>query len=88
MRPLIRRFLYYHLDEFLGKISTLPELIPETCKDVHPIAYACQRGAGPFEKVFAEIMAGTIPSFRHPEKIGVRAIYVHIADALAAKIPA
>jgi len=89
-RGSVRRVVFarQHLDDFLGKISTLPELILEDFNNLHPIAYACQRGAGPFEKVFNEIMAGAIPSFRHPDKIGVRAIYVRISDALEAKISA
>lgn len=89
-RGSVRRVVFarQHLDNFLAKISALPEFTLENANKLHPIAFACQRGAGPFEKVFNEIMVGTIPSFRHPEKIGVGAVYVHIADALAAKIPA
>lgn len=57
-RGSVRRVVFarQHLDDFLGKISSLPEFTLENPNKLHPIAYACQRGAGPFEKVFDEIM--------------------------------
>ena len=81
-------FAQQHLDDFLERISALPELTSEPGAKFHPLGYASQRGAGPFEEVFAEVMAGRLPSFRHPEKAGVSAIYIDVDAAVGMKLSA
>ncbi len=81
-------FARQHLDDLLEEICALPELTYEPGENFHSLAYACQRGAGPFEEVFAGIMAGQIPSFRHPEKSGIGAIFIDVDSALEMKMSA
>ncbi|MBY6202841.1 TniQ family protein [Maritalea mobilis] len=69
-------FARTHLDEFLDKLAGFPDLPVLASPDLHPIAYACQHGAGPFEEVFEGILNGRIRCFRHPDKAGIRSIYV------------
>ncbi|MCV2894566.1 hypothetical protein [Lentibacter sp. XHP0401] len=88
VKPLIPRtsrgsvrqvvFARQHLDGILAKLGALPELAANAGAKFHSISYACQRGAGPFKDIFVDILEGRIPSFRHPEKTGVRAIYVDV----------
>lgn len=71
-----------HLDEILGKILALSEMTGKSHRDLHPIAYACQRGAGSFEVVFSDVIEGRLEGFRHPEKVGIGAIYVDVAASI------
>ncbi|MFT5616542.1 MAG: hypothetical protein ACI8Q6_003844 [Granulosicoccus sp.] len=97
LKPLVPRtgpgsvrhvvFARKHLDDFLAKLCGLPELVAEACEEFRPLAYACQRGAGPFENIFEEILAGHIPSFRHPKKSGIGAIFVDVKTVLEMKTP-
>lgn len=75
-----------HLDGLLAKIGMIPELPAEAGANFHPIAYACQRGAGPFAEIFVETLEGRIPAFRHPEKSGIRAIYIDVNAVLEMKM--
>lgn len=89
VKPLIPRkgrgsvrnvvFSRNHLDDLLQNLQALPLLADDADGDFHPIAYACQRGAGLFEDVFADIQAGRICGYRHPERFGIGAIYVDIS---------
>lgn len=92
VKPLIPRtgrgsvrhviFARQHLDDLLVRLYAFPELFAGAGANFHPIAYACQRGAGLFEDIFVEILAGQIPSVRHPERSGVGAIYVDVKAVL------
>lgn len=77
-----------HLDGILKQVAELPEQVTSDDEDLHPISYACQRGAGRFEHLFIEILEGRIPAFRDPSKKGVGAILVEVRPLLAAKIAA
>ena len=68
-----------HLDGFLQGLRELPLLADDLEGDFHPIAYACQRGAGLFEDVFVDIQAGRICGYRHPDKVGIGAVYVDVS---------
>ena len=72
-------FSQQHLDEFLQVLQELPLLAQDVEGDFHPIAYACQRGAGLFEEVFVDIQAGRICGYRHPDKAGIGAVYVDVS---------
>jgi len=95
LKPLVPRtgrgsvrhvvFARQHLDDFLAEISELPELALDTGTNFHPLPYACQRGAGTFEGVFARVLSGEIPAFRQPGKVGVSAIYVDVDMVLEMK---
>lgn len=53
------------LDHLLSTIADLEKLDdPEGVW--HPIAYVCQRGAGPFPELFCKVMAGEVPARRVP----------------------
>lgn len=90
VKPLIPRtgrgsvrhvvFSKEHLDDLLQKLQEMPLLADDAEGDFHPIAYACQRGAGLFEDVFVEIQAGRICGYRHPGKVGIGAIYMDISS--------
>lgn len=69
-------FARHHLDELLAKIFALPELTCDPPASFHPLTFACQHGAGPFEEIFPSILAGQIPAFRHSEKSGVSAVFI------------
>jgi hypothetical protein len=97
LKPLVPRtgpesvhhvvFARKHLDDFLGIISGFPELVAEPCANFRPLSYACQHGAGPIEELFAKIISGQTPSFRHPGKSGIAAIFVDVNNVLEMKIP-
>lgn len=70
----------------LTKLCGLAELVAEACEDFRPLAYACQRGAGPFEYIFEVILAGQILFFRRPEKSGIGVIFVNVKTVLEMKI--
>ncbi len=72
-----------HLDGVLTKISDLPVLDGKCRERFHTISYACQRGAGRFEHIFADILEGKIPAFRDPKTLGIRSIHVEV-EALVA----
>lgn len=74
-----------HLDEILSRLDALPKLDAGAGSNFHPLAYACQRGAGLFEDVFAEVLSGQIPAFRHSEKSGIRAIHIDVDAVLEMK---
>jgi len=97
LKPLIPRngrgsvrhvvFSRKHLDDLLCKIDAFPELDLGVATNLHPVSYACQRGAGRFEDVFRKILAGVIPCFRHPDHSGIGAIFVDVGALLGLKIP-
>ena len=97
LKPLIPRngrgsvrqvvFSRKHLDDLLCKIDAFPELSPEVATNPHPVSYACQRGIGRFEDVFRKLLAGELPCFRHPDRAGVRAVFVDVDALLRSKIP-
>jgi len=66
------------LDELLNRIAELPERGETVKGEFHPVSYACQRGAGHFEDIFTRILDRRIPCFRHPDKIGIGALYVDV----------
>jgi hypothetical protein len=74
-----------HLDELLAKIASLPEADPFCDGDLHPISYACQRGAGRFERLFAEVLQGKIPAFRNPDRTGIGSIVVDVGTMVGAR---
>lgn len=90
VKPLIPRsgrgsvrhvvFSRAHLDDFLLRLQALPLIADDAEWDFHPISYACQRGAGLFENVFTDIQAGRICGYRHPDKLGIGAVYVEISS--------
>lgn len=96
LKPLIPRtgrgsvrhvvFARQHLDDFLAEIGKIPEFSGEASVNIQPLTYACQRGAGPFEDVFAKIISGQIPAFRYPGKSGIAAIHVDLDAVLERKI--
>lgn len=65
-----------HLDDLLEGLNRLPELPLPISPEHHPIAYACQHGAGPFGGLFEGILSGESGFWRHPEKVGIRSVYV------------
>ena len=95
LKPLIPRtgrgsvrhvvFARQHLDDFLAEIDELPELALDHVANLHSLSYACQRGAGSFGGIFARVLAGEIPAFRQPGKVGVSAIYVDVDIVLEMK---
>lgn len=96
LKPLVPRtgrgsvrhvvFARQHLDDFLAEIGKIPECSGEAAVNIQPLTYVCQRGAGPFEDVFAKIIAGQIPAFRYPGKSGIAAIHVDVNVVLEMKI--
>ncbi len=74
-----------HLDELLARIACLPEVDRSSDRDFHPISYACQRGAGRFERLFTEVLQGKIPAFRSPDRTGVGGIVVDVGALVGAK---
>ncbi|MCK8463068.1 TniQ family protein [Aliiroseovarius sp. S1339] len=90
VKPLIPRtgrgsvrhvvFSRAHLDDFLRSLEELPLLADDAEGDFHPIAYACQRGAGLFEDVFVDIQAGKICGYRHSDKVGIGSVYVDVSS--------
>ena len=95
VRPLIPRtgrgsvrhvvFARSHLDEMLEKIAGLPELQPSNEEELHPISYACQRGAGRFAHLFVDVLEGKIPAIRNSDKVGIGSILVEVRALLVAK---
>jgi len=75
------------VDELLHRIGQFPA-ISEAPPGWHPIAFACQRGAGPFEHVFCAIMAGEIPAIRDQRKRGIGAILIEPSSAESQPITA
>ncbi|WP_146200016.1 hypothetical protein [Roseicyclus mahoneyensis] len=65
-----------HLDDLLERLGRLPKLPLPNPPEHHPIAYACQHGAGPFGELFAGGLSGESGIWRHPEKVGIRCVYV------------
>jgi hypothetical protein len=78
----------FHLDEMLEKIARLPEIEDARSGDFHSISYARQRGAGRFELLFAEILAGRIAAFRNPERTGIGSIVVDVGQLVGVKTAA
>lgn len=76
------------LDRFLERITALPVANSQTSESHHSIAYACQRGAGSFERLFSEIFTENIPAFRDPKKSGVQSILVDVQPLIALKTAA
>ncbi|MDE4276534.1 hypothetical protein PXK58_19435 [Phaeobacter gallaeciensis] len=74
-----------HLDELLAKIAGSPTTPVSGEGDLHPIFYACQRGADRFEYLFSEILNGNIPAFRHPRKQGIGLLLVDVVPLVFAK---
>lgn len=97
VKPLIPRsgrgsvrqvvFSRAQLDDFLQRLQTLPLLADDAEGDFHPISYACHRGAGLFEDVFAGIQAGRNRGYRHPDMLGIGAVYVDISSLSKTKKP-
>jgi hypothetical protein len=95
LKPLVPRtgrgsvrhvvFARQHLDDFLAEIGELSELALDTGTNFHPLPYACQRGAGTIEGVFARVLSDEIPAFRQSGKVGVSAIYVDVSMVLEMK---
>jgi hypothetical protein len=81
----VRRVVFARadLDTFLEKLEQLPPADSHELPGFQPIAYACQRGAGPFEEVFAKVMDGSLPSCRSPGKTGISKIRVDLGSALS-----
>lgn len=77
-----------HLDSILDQLAELPEKVTSDGEGLHPISYACQRGAGRFEHLFIEILEGRIPAFRDPSKKGIGSILVEVQPLVATKIAA
>lgn len=71
------------LDAFLAKLSKLPVVESENGRDLHPINYVCQRGAGTTIEVLSAILAGQLPAFRKPKEHGLRAVVLAPSEALA-----
>lgn len=69
-------FTRKHLDDILLRLDDFPECGKPSGGETQPIAFACQRGAGPFEFVFASVLAGQIAGFRNPQKFGISALEV------------
>ncbi|WP_277871180.1 TniQ family protein [Thalassorhabdomicrobium marinisediminis] len=82
-RGSVRRVVFArrHLDDLLARVAELPELGAQN-DDFHPISYACQRGAGHFEEIFAEALEGRIMAFRHPGRTGIDAIQVDVKSLM------
>ena len=80
-------FARAHLDEIHEKLDRLPVISGAECAGLHPVAYACQRGAGPFEQVFARILAGDIPSRRRSGKTGIGQLLINPNDVLDQRPP-
>jgi len=76
------------LNDLLQRLDAFPEFEEATGENLHPVAFACQRGAGPFEEVFSDVMAGRVRCYRNPEKSGIAALYVDVNSAIAMKISA
>lgn len=74
-----------HLDELLARIACLPEVDRSRDRDLHPISYACQRGAGRFERLFTEVLRGKIPAFRNPDRTGIGSIVVDVGTLVGAR---
>ncbi|MBL3570029.1 TniQ family protein [Rhodovulum visakhapatnamense] len=74
-----------HLDQLLARIACLPEVDRSSDRDFHPISYACQRGAGRFERLFTEVLQGKIPAFRNPDRTGIGAIVVDVGTLAGAR---
>ena len=77
-----------HLDNILDQIAELPEKVTSDDEGLHSISYACQRGAGRFEHLFIEILAGRIPALRDPTKKGIGSILVEVRPLIEAKFAA
>lgn len=75
-------FARSHLDEVLARIDSMEEL-GSTENGWHPVAYVCQRGAGPFPDVYGRIMSGHLKAKRHSVQHGIASIRVNLDDALA-----
>lgn len=96
LRPLVPRtgrgsvrqvvFARDHLDDLLQRVQRFP-VLPAVDTDIHPVAYACQHGAGPFPEVFEAILAGKVRCFRDPNKAGIRALYVDLKTVSRKRSP-
>ncbi|SDI92217.1 TniQ family protein [Alloyangia pacifica] len=71
------------LDAFLGRLSELPAAAPGVADTLHPISYACQRGAGTTIEVVRAILAGDLRAYRTPGEHGLAAIVVSPSEAIA-----
>jgi hypothetical protein len=79
-------FAQQHLDDLLAQIHALPEIQSDEELNYQPISYACQRGAGPFDVIFAKILAGSVNCFRSPKRYGIASMYVEVSALLRLKI--
>lgn len=75
-------FARRHLDDLLETLNALPEVDEKKGRNFHPLAYACQRGVGHFEKVFAAILVGRIPAHRKSGKAGIAGICIDVNSVL------
>lgn len=76
-------FARNHLDAFLAPFAALPEDDAKSGEKLHPISYACQRGAGTTVDVIQAILAKDLPAFRRREKHGLAAVVVSPKDAVS-----
>lgn len=60
----------------------------QTSESHHSIAFARQRGAGSFERLFSAIFTENTPAFRDPKKSGVQSILVDVQPLIALKTAA
>ncbi|MBZ4021868.1 hypothetical protein CKO11_05265 [Rhodobacter sp. TJ_12] len=70
-------------DAFLVKLSELPSAANENGRDLYPISYVCQRGAGTTIEILSAILAGQLPAFRKPKEHGLAAVVLSPSEALA-----
>lgn len=77
-----------HLDEMSAEIARLPEIEVSCEGNFRPIAYASQRGAGRFERLFVEILQGRFQAFRSPDRTGIGSIVVDVGALVAVKTAA
>lgn len=74
-------FARSQLELLLSKIADLEELTDDL-EGWRPVAYACQRGAGPFPEVFSRIMSGELRARRDAKKHGICSLRVHLDDVI------
>ncbi|OCX65733.1 hypothetical protein BFP70_08665 [Thioclava sp. SK-1] len=73
------------LDAFLARLSELPLAESEHSRDLHPISYVCQRGAGTTIEVLSAILDGKLPAFRKTGEHGLAAVVLSPSEALACR---
>lgn len=78
-------FARSHLDELLNKVTELPVLDETAAGEFHPISYACQRGAGRFEDLLADVLDGKVQGYLRFDKVGIGAIEVDVRSLIAMK---